>query len=87
MIIYQETRVKLTNMQLNKLKSAAKNKSGTVLIKNKKNSEDEELPHELFLTARKTTKKNAFVNNISTNINLLKSSNIVINNVDLLVLG
>ena len=52
MTIYQETRVKLTNMQLNKLKSAAKNKSGTVLIKNKKNSEDEELPHELFLTAR-----------------------------------
>ena len=28
---YQETRVKLTNAQLNKLKSAAKNKAGTVL--------------------------------------------------------
>ena len=27
---YQEVRVKLTNTQLNKLKSAAKNKTGTI---------------------------------------------------------
>ena len=33
---YQEVRVKQTNMQLNKLKSAAKNKAGTVLRLNKK---------------------------------------------------
>ena len=32
---------------------------------NKKNFEDGELPHELFLTTRQTTKiKNAFANNI-----------------------
>ena len=54
---YQEAKVKLTNTQLNKLKSAAKNKTGTILRLNKKNFEDEELPHELFLTARQTTKK------------------------------
>ena len=32
---YQETRVKLTNTQLNKLKSAAKNKTRTILRLNK----------------------------------------------------
>ena len=46
---YQEERVKLTNTQLIKLTSAAKNKTGTTLRLNKKNSEDEELPHELPL--------------------------------------
>ena len=49
---YQEARVKLTNTQLNKLKSAAKNNTGTILRLNKKNFEDEELSHELFLTTR-----------------------------------
>ena len=34
---YQEARVMLTNTQLNKLKSAAKNKTGTILRLNKKN--------------------------------------------------
>ena len=67
---YQEVRVKLANTQLNKLKSAAKNKTGTILRLNKKNFEDEELPHELFLTARQTTKiGNTFVaNDMSTDI-------------------
>ena len=31
MVNYQEARVKRTNTQLNKLKSAAKNKTGTIL--------------------------------------------------------
>ena len=39
---YQEARVKLTNTQLNKLKSAAKNKTGIILRLNEKNFEDEE---------------------------------------------
>ena len=43
---YQEARVKLTNTQWNKLKSAAKNKTGTILRLNKKNFEGEEFPHE-----------------------------------------
>ena len=64
MAIYQEERVKLTNTQLNKLKSAAKNNIGTILRLNKKNFEDEELPQELFLTTRQTAKiRNAFANN------------------------
>ena len=49
---YQDVGVKLRNTQLNKLKSATKNKTGTILRLNKKNSEDEELPYELFLTTR-----------------------------------
>ena len=48
MVNYQEARVKLTNTQLNKLKSAIKNKTGTILRINKKNFQDEEMPHELF---------------------------------------
>ena len=74
MVNYQEPRVKLTNTQLKKLKSAAKNKIGTILRLNKKNVEDEELPHELFPTTRQTIKiKNAFAN-MSTDIKLSKVS-------------
>ena len=39
---YQEVRVKLINTQFKKLKSASKNKTGTVLILNKKKCEDKE---------------------------------------------
>ena len=64
---YEEVRVKLTNTQSNKLKSAAKNKTGTILRLNKKNFKDEELPNELFLTTRQTIKiRNAFAGNMST---------------------
>ena len=74
MASYQEARLKLTNTQLNKLKSAAKNNTGPILNVNKKNVEDEELPHELFLTIRQTTKiTNAFANNMSTDIKLSKT--------------
>ena len=58
---YQEARVKLTNIRLNKLKSAAKSKTGTISRLNKKNPENEELPHQLFLATRqKTNIRNAF---------------------------
>ena len=64
----QEVRVKLTNTKLNKLKSEAKGKVGTILRLDKKNFEDEELQHKLFLTTKQTTKtpkiRNAFVNNM-----------------------
>ena len=71
---YQEARVKLKNAELNKSKCAAKNKAGTVLTLNKKNVEDEELPHELFLTTRQTTTiRNTFANNKSTDTKLSKS--------------
>ena len=48
--------------KLNKLKSAAKNKTRTTLRIIKKNFQDE-LPHELFVTTRQKTKtKNPFAN-------------------------
>ena len=53
---YQEARVKLANTQLNKWKSAAKNKTETIISINKRNFEDEELLCELFLITRQTTK-------------------------------
>ena len=41
---------------------------------NKKTFEDEELPHELFLTTRKTIKmRNSFANNMSTDTKLSKA--------------
>ena len=71
---YQEARVKLTNTQLNKLRSAGKNKTGTILRLNKKNFEDKELSRELFLTTGQTTKiRNAFTNNMSIDIKLTKT--------------
>ena len=74
MVNYQEAKVKLTNTQLNKLKSATTNKTGTILRLNKKNFEDEELSHESFLTTRKTTKiRNAFANNMPADIKLSKA--------------
>ena len=70
---YQELRVKLTIAHLNKLKSAAKYKTGIILRLNKKNVEDEEFLHELFLTTRETTEiGNTFANNMSTDIKLSK---------------
>ena len=44
-------------MELNKLKSAAKNNTETILRLNKRNFEEELLPHELFVTTRKKEKK------------------------------
>ena len=70
---YQEATFKLTNTQIKKLKSAAKNEVVTILRINKKIFEDEELPHELFLTAKQTIKIGAFGNNMSTDIKLSKA--------------
>ena len=66
---YQKTRDRL-----NKLKSATKNKTGTILRLNKKTFVVEELPHQLFLTTRQTTKiTNVIANNMSTDIKLSKA--------------
>ena len=67
----KKERVKLTNTQLYKLRSTAKNKTGTKVRITKKNFHDEGLPHELFLTTRQKTKiRNAFGNIIFTDIKL-----------------
>ena len=67
---YQEERVKLTKYEFKQIKISSKK---GILRLNKKNFEDEEFPHELFLKTRQTAKvRNAFANNMSTDINLVK---------------
>ena len=46
-------------------------KTGTTITLSRKNFEDEELLHELFLTTRQATQiRNAFANNMATDIKL-----------------
>ena len=71
---YEEARVKLTNTQIDKSKSATKNKNGKTLRITKKNFQDEEFPHELLLTTKQKTKiRNVFANNMLTYIKLTKA--------------
>ena len=64
---------KLSDSQKNKLKSAVKNRTGTTLIMNTRMFGANNLPHELLLTTRQTTKpRNAIENNLSTDIKLSK---------------
>ena len=53
MIEYGKINVKLTDNQLKKLETAAKNKTGTTLRMSLKILDRNDLPHELFLTTRK----------------------------------
>ena len=62
------------NAQLKKFKTAVKNKTGTILRMNLKMLDENDLPHELLLTTRQKTKlRNAFINNMSTDIKLSKA--------------
>ena len=56
MVNYQEARIKITNTQLNKLKSAGKNNTGTTLKITNENFQHEELHQKLFLSTRQKTK-------------------------------
>ena len=74
MVEYNTVNVKLSNSQLNKLKSAVKNKQGTTLRMNARIFNGNNLPHELLLTTRQTTKlRNAIENNLQTDIKLSKA--------------
>ena len=65
---------KLSDLQLNKLKSAVKNKQGTTLRMSARMFNGNNLTHELLLTTRQTTKlRNAIENNMATDINLNKA--------------
>ena len=70
--------VKLSNLQLNKLKSAIKKETGAVLRLSSNiigNSDDEaNFPHKLLLTNRQFTNlRNAFGNHTSTDVKLSKT--------------
>ena len=74
MVEYSTVNAKLSNSQLNKLKSAVKSKQGTTLIMNARMLSSQELPHELLLTTRQTNKlRNAIESNMSTDRKLSKA--------------
>ena len=74
MVEYNTVNVKLSNSQLNKLKSAVKNNKRTTLRMNARMLKGNNLPHELLLTTRQTTKvRNAIENNMSTDVKLSKA--------------
>ena len=63
MVEYKTINAKLTDSQLNKLKSAVKNKQGTTLRMNAKMFNGNNLPSEFLLTRIQTTKlRNAIEN-------------------------
>ena len=56
MVEYSKVNVKLSDMQLKKLKTAVENKTGTTLRMNLKMFNGNDLLHEVLLTARQKTK-------------------------------
>ena len=74
MVEYNKVNLKLSNTQLKNLKIAVKNKTGTTLRISLKMFNGNNLPHELLLTTRQKTKlRNAFNNNMSTDLKLSKA--------------
>ena len=74
MVKYNKVNVKLSDLQLNKLKRAVKNNQGTTLRMNIRMFNGDNLPHELLLTTRQTTRlRNAIENNMSTDVKLSKA--------------
>ena len=74
MVEYSKVNVRLSGTQLKKLKNAVKNKTGTALRISLKIFAGNDLPYGLLLTARQKTKlRNAFNNNMSTDLKLSKA--------------
>ena len=76
---YNSLNVKLSNSQLNKLKSSIKNETDVVLrisrnMVSNSNDNNTNFPHELLLTNRQVANiRKAFAKNISTDIKLSKT--------------
>ena len=74
MVEYSKVNVKLTDTQLKKLKTVVKNITGTTLRMSLKMTNGNNQPHELLLTTwQKVKLRNAFENNVSTDIRLSKA--------------
>ena len=76
MVEYSKVNVKLSDTQLKKLKTAVKDKTGTTVRMSLKLKmfDKNDLPHELLLTTRQKTKlRNAFNNNMLTDLKLSKA--------------
>ena len=74
MVEYSKVNVKLSDTQLKRLKTAVRNNAGTTLRISFKMFDGNNLPHELLLTTRQKTKlRNAFNNNMFTDLKLSKA--------------
>ena len=74
MVEYSKVNAKLIDTQQEKLKTAAKNETGTTLRMNLKIFDGNDLPHELSLTTRQRTElRNSFNNNMPTDLKLSKA--------------
>ena len=74
MFEYNKADVNISDSHLNKLTAAAKNQTGVTLRMNIKMFNENNLPHELLLTTWQRKKlRNAFNNNMSTDIKLPKA--------------
>ena len=74
MVEYSKVNVKLSDTQLKKLKNAVKNKAEITLIIILKMFNGNDLPQKLLLTTRQKSKlRNAFNNNMSTDLKLSKA--------------
>ena len=74
MVEHSKVNVKLTDKQLKKLKTAVKKKTESTLRMSLKMLDGSDLPHELLLTTRQKAKlRNAFNDNMSTDLKLFKA--------------
>ena len=73
MVEYGKVNVKLSDAKLKRLKTAVKKKTGTTLRMSLKMLDGNDLLHELLLTRQKTKLRNAFNNNMSTDLKLSKA--------------
>ena len=73
MVEYSKVNVKLPDTQLKKLKTAVKYKTWTTLRMSLKMLDGNDLPHELT-TRQKTKLRNAFNNNMPTDLTLTKAN-------------
>ena len=74
MVEYTKINVKLSDRQIKKLKDAVKDNTWTTLRISLKMFNGKNLPHKLLLTTRQKTKvRNAFNNNMSTDLKLSKA--------------
>ena len=72
MVEYSRINVQLTDTQLRKLKTSVKNKTGTILRMSLKMFDGYNLPYDLT-TRQKTQPRNAFNNNMSTDLKLSRA--------------
>ena len=74
MVAYSKINVKLSDKPPKKLKTATEDKTRTTLRISLKMFDGNDLPHELLLTTRQKTKlRNAFNNNMSTDLKLSRA--------------